>query len=287
MRIVFLGLGTMGLPMACALARAGHEVVGWNRNRTRVAGELDRLGFAVAEDLGSVAASADAICLMLWDGTAVDDVLWGPHGVVASRTDGCLIVDHSTTSPDFARETASRLEAQGFAFVDAPVTGGVQAAREGRLSVMAGGPQAACATASGLLEGAVSRFARVGDSGAGQLTKLANNVLGFLNIVSVLEATNMLTAGSVDTDAAAEVLSGGTGASAAWDLYAARVLAVDFGAGVDVRVAKKDLALAYDYAERGSIELPVVAGVLSILERLNVEEAVPFHALYDRAWSEA
>lgn len=245
--VAFLGLGTMGGPMAGNLVRAGFEVRGWNRSAARpsacAAGEAGvqlRPGIAAAVDGASIIATCVA------DVPDVEEVLFGASGVAASAAPGTLVVDFSTIGPAAAREFATRLGDKGLRLVDAPVTGGDIGARAGTLTIMAGGEVEDFAQAEAVFA-AVGKVARhCGPSGAGQAVKLCNNVLAALHMVALTEAMVLARRQGIDPALVVDVCSSGAAGSWALANLGPKVVARDFAPGFMVRHLIKDLRLALE-----------------------------------------
>lgn len=284
----FCGLGTMGQPMAAHVAAAGYELHVWNRTRARGDELADRTQGDVTVETtpGGVASRSDVLLLMLWDGDAVNDVLFGEGGAVHEGAATTLVVDMSTTSPAFAEQTAARLAHAGIRYVDAPVTGAAPRAQAGTLTLMAGGDQADLDVAEQVAAPFTSTFRRVGSVSSGQLFKLANNVLGFINIIGVVEALALVDAAGGDVEAAVEVFLEGTGRSAALEVYGPLLAQGRYDQGVSARVAAKDLGEALQAGQEVSCRLPVAQAVQAAYEEAltaGPEEApAPCHAVYRR-----
>ncbi|MDT7723737.1 MAG: 3-hydroxyisobutyrate dehydrogenase [Actinomycetota bacterium] len=283
----FCGLGTMGLPMAANLARALGDLHVWNRNPARTA-ELDPGTRTVHATPGSLAHSADTIVLMLWDGTAVEDVLFGPDGIAPAARPGTLVIDMSTSSPALAQAVSARLGAQDIRYVDAPVTGARARAEDGTLVIMAGGSEVDVAEARDVTAPMAKDLRHVGPVGSGQLLKLANNVLGFLNVMAVTEALALVHAHGADLRQAVEVFQGGTGRSLALELYGPWLAEQRFDVGVAATVARKDLGEALATAAEAGCRLPGTAALeQSYAELLGGTEDnwVACHAIFGRMLS--
>jgi 3-hydroxyisobutyrate dehydrogenase-like beta-hydroxyacid dehydrogenase len=283
----FCGLGTMGLPMAANLARAlGHLHV-WNRTPGRAA-ELDPETSMVHDTPESLADAVDTIVLMLWDGTAVVDVLFGPDGIACAARPGALVIDMSTSSPAAAREVSRRLAEYDVHYVDAPVTGARARAEDGTLVVMAGGSPADVDEARQITAPMAHTLKHVGPVGSGQLLKLANNVLGFLNVMAVTEALALVSAHGADLVQAVELFSGGTGRSLALELYGPWLAEQRFDVGVAASVARKDLGEALGAAAEVGCRLPGTATLEHLYADLLTgvdDDQVPCHAIFGRMLS--
>jgi 3-hydroxyisobutyrate dehydrogenase len=268
--VAFLGLGTMGSPMAANLARAGHAVRGWNRTPDRpLVAEARDAGVEVSPVIADAVRGARIVALCVGDVPDVDEVLFGESGVAASAAPGTLVVDFSTIGPAAAREFHARLAARGLRFLDAPVTGGDVGARAGTLTVMVGGDEAAHEEASSVFA-AVGRLAKhCGGPGAGQAVKLCNQVLAALHMVALTEAIGLARLQGIDPGLVVEVCS--TGAAGSWALanLGPRVIARDFAPGFMVKHLVKDLRLVLDTpAGEGLDELRGTVLAKGLLERV-------------------
>jgi 3-hydroxyisobutyrate dehydrogenase len=245
--IAFLGLGTMGSPMASNLVRNGFDVRGWNRTPGRpLVRDAEAAGVRVAPTIAEAVADASIVALCVSDVGDVEQVLFGPGGVADSAARGTLVVDFSTIGPVAARDFCARLAARGLRFLDAPVTGGDVGARAATLTIMVGGEATDFDEASGVFA-AVGKLAKqCGPQGAGQAVKLCNNVLGALHMVALTEAFALARMQHIDPALVVEVCS--TGAAGSWALanLGPRVLERDFAPGFMVKHLIKDLRLALE-----------------------------------------
>ena len=242
--IAFLGLGTMGGPMAANLAKKGFEVRGWNRTPDRPSALSARdAGVRLVSPIAEAVAGADIVATCVSDVDDVDEVFFSDGGVAACAVSGTLVVDFSTIGPVAARGFATRLAAEGLRFVDAPVTGGDVGARAGTLTIMAGGDKADFDAASALFA-AVGKVAKhCGPAGSGQAVKLCNQVLGALHMVALTEAIALARMQHVDPALVVEVCSSGAAGSWALTNLGPKVLARDFAPGFMVKHLLKDLRL--------------------------------------------
>ncbi|MGX6448074.1 NAD(P)-dependent oxidoreductase [Patulibacter sp. S7RM1-6] len=265
--VAFVGLGVMGGPMAAHLVAAGHDVVGVNRSRAAV----ERLVAAGGRGAASVAAAvrdAAVVITMLPDGPDVELVSLGEQGIHAHAPAGALHVDCSTIRPDTARALAASAARRGLGFVDAPVSGGEVGAREATLSVMAGGSAADVAAARPVLEAVAARVVHVGDTGAGQTVKAANQLVVAGTLQLVAEALVFLDAHDVDLDAAVDVLAGGLAGSRVLDLKARGMIGERFEPGFRVDLHHKDLGIALAAAREAGVATPLGVHVASLLAAL-------------------
>jgi 3-hydroxyisobutyrate dehydrogenase-like beta-hydroxyacid dehydrogenase len=208
MKIGFLGLGRMGAPMARHVLAAGHELRVWNRSAVK-AEPFAALGVPVTTTPAQAAAGRQIVVLMLTDPVAVQQVLFGAHGVAAGAEPGTLIIDGSTIGPAASRAMALRLSEHGIGYVDAPVFGSVGPAAEGTLGVFAGGRDEDVATASPLLHlwGAPDKVIHVGPVGSGNAAKLIRNLTLGLAIVAIGEALRLADSVGLPRAIAAQVLA--------------------------------------------------------------------------------
>jgi 3-hydroxyisobutyrate dehydrogenase-like beta-hydroxyacid dehydrogenase len=213
-KVGFLGLGIMGRPMAANLARAGFEVVAWNRTRERaeeLAAEHDNV--TVAASAAEAAAAGIAIS-MVPDIPEVEAVLLGEGGAADGLPGGGLAIDMSTIAPTASRSIGRRLGERGFSFLDAPVTGSRPKAEEGTLTIMAGGPEAAFVRARPAFEAMGELVLHVGPQGHGSMVKLVNNTLAAVNAAGLAEGIVLAQAAKLDVDKMLEVVGSGSGESA-------------------------------------------------------------------------
>src|SRR2546423_1690261 len=175
-RVAFIGLGVMGYPMAGHLARAGHHVVVFNRTAARAEKWTVEYGGRAAPTAGAAAAGAEFVLACVGRDSDVREVTTGPEGAFRGMANGAVFIDHTTASASLARELAAEADVHGFGFVDAPVSGGEQGAKNGQLTIMCGGGEAAYAKAEPVLQTYARQCRRLGSAGAGQLTKMVNQI---------------------------------------------------------------------------------------------------------------
>jgi 3-hydroxyisobutyrate dehydrogenase len=270
MTVAFLGLGTMGGPMASNLARAAFDVRGWNRTAGRPAAvAAEAAGVRLCSSIADAVRGAEVVAVCVGDVPDVREVVLGAGGVADCAARGTLVVDFSTIGPAAAREIDAALRTAGLAFVDAPVTGGDVGAKAATLTIMAGGDAADFERASPVFS-AVGRVAKhCGPSGTGQAVKLCNNVLGALHMVALTEAMLLAKRQGIEPSLVVEVCS--TGAAGSWALanLGPRVVQRDFAPGFMVKHLIKDLRLALESPQ--DLGLEDLRGVLlakELLERV-------------------
>ncbi|MCG5239335.1 NAD(P)-dependent oxidoreductase [Azospirillum doebereinerae] len=260
----FIGLGLMGKPMARALARAGASLVIASRSQGPVA-ELAAEGMLAATGPLAVAGQAETIVLTLTDTVAVESVT---EALLPALRPGHLVVDMGTTAVEATRALAARVRAAGADWVDAPVSGGTVAAEAATLTIMAGGTEASFARALPLFQAMGRRVTHVGDSGAGQIAKTANQVIVGLTIGAVAEALALAKAAGADPARVRDAIRGGFAESRILDLHGGRMVSGDFTPGGRVTTQIKDLRQAEQLAEQCDIDLPALGLTLELFEML-------------------
>jgi 3-hydroxyisobutyrate dehydrogenase len=261
MRAAFVGLGVMGYPMAGHLARAGHDVVVFNRTEEKAKRWVAEYGGRMAKTPAEAAAGAEIVLACVGCDTDVRAVTLGPDGAFAAMGKGAVFVDHTTASATLARELAVAADKGGFGFVDAPVSGGEQGARNGQLTVMCGGSEEAYAKAGPVIAAYAKRCQRMGQAGAGQLTKMVNQICLAGVIEALSEGLSFARAAGLDAEAVVEVISKGAAQSWQMDNRHKTMLAGQFEHGFAVEWMRKDLAICFDEAARNGAALPVARAV--------------------------
>ncbi|MCR4378594.1 MAG: NAD(P)-dependent oxidoreductase [Rhodospirillales bacterium] len=262
----FIGLGLMGKPMALNLKAAGANVLIHNRSR-QVMDELSDQGMIPAETPAEVARGADILILMLSDTAAVETVLFGADGVIEGIHAGSLVVDMGTTEATATRDFATRIRAKGADYMDAPVSGGTIGAANGTLVFMAGGTDEAFRRIRPLLSVMGQNAVLVGDVGAGQVAKAANQIIVGLTISAVGEALKLAERAGVDPAKVREALSGGFAASRILEVHGQRMISGDFTPGGKCVTQRKDLYQALKLAREHGLELPTTALVMAQYDR--------------------
>lgn len=254
MRIGFIGLGVMGAPMARNLLDAGHDLQ-VHRVKERSQSLVDA-GATAATSPAAAATEADVVILMLPDTPDVDAVLHGEDGVLAGLAEGALVIDMSSISPVQTEQFAAEVTGAGGQYVDAPVSGGEVGARDGALTIFVGGDDAAVERAMPLLEILGARITHLGAAGAGQATKVVNQVIVALTIEAVAEGLALAEASGIDPERVRAALDGGFASSRILDLHGKRMVERDFDPGFRLRLHRKDLRLAQDSAAHRGLALP-------------------------------
>jgi len=258
-RVGFVGLGIMGAPMARNLLDAGYDLVLFNRTRSKAVDLAEERPAEVACSLEDVARQSDIIITMLPGPPEVEVVIAGEGGLLEGMNRGTLLVDMSTSSPILARTLAVTALERGIGSLDAPVSGRDVGAEEGTLSIMAGGDREDFERAKPLFEAMGKTIVHVGESGAGQVTKAANQIVVALILEAVSEALVLGSRGGVGPGKIVEVLSGGLAANKVLQVKQEKLLHHDFEPGGKVELHHKDLGIALDAGREYGVALPVTA----------------------------
>jgi 2-hydroxy-3-oxopropionate reductase len=269
MKIGFIGLGIMGTPMAGHLIAGGHQV--FVRTRSRVPESIAGTGATVCASAADVAAAAEIVFLMLPDTPDVDTVLFGEGGVALGLTTGKAVVDMSSVSPIATRDFAARIAAIGCDYLDAPVSGGEVGARAGTLTIMVGGKVEAFERIRPLLALMGKTITHVGEVGAGQITKVANQMIVAMNIAAVAEALVFAGKAGADPARVRQALLGGFAASRVLDVHGERMITRSFAPGFRLALHQKDLGLALQGARSLGVSLPQTAGVAQLMQVMQAQ----------------
>jgi 3-hydroxyisobutyrate dehydrogenase len=258
-RVAFLGLGVMGAPMAGHLARAGHDVTVYNRTSAKADAWVAKHGGRAAATPREAAAGAEFVMACVGNDDDLRGVCLGPDGAFAGMASGTVFVDHTTVSASVTRELHAKAAAQGFGFVDAPVSGGQAGAENGVLSVMCGGDAEPYARAEPVIAAYARICRRLGDSGSGQLAKMMNQIAIAGLVQGLAEAMAFGQKAGLDGAAVVEVIS--QGAAGSWQMINRHKTMLedrfDFGFAVDWM--RKDLGICLDTASEIGARLPVTA----------------------------
>lgn len=267
-KIAFIGLGIMGSPMSVHLAKAGHDVVGFNRTPEKAA-PLVEAGGTAASSVAEAVKDADVVAVMVPDSPDVQDVVTGEDGVFAHARPGTLVIDFSTIRPDVTIELAEQAKRCGFALLDAPVSGGETGAKNAALSIMVGGDAEDFATARPIFDIVGKTVVHVGPSGSGQTVKAANQLIVAGNIQLLAESVVFLEAYGVDTAAALQVLAGGLAGSKVLDAKGDKMLSRSFDPGFRVELHHKDLGIVTSAAREAGVTIPLGAAVAQLMAAAN------------------
>jgi 3-hydroxyisobutyrate dehydrogenase len=258
-RILYLGLGVMGAPMARHLAAAGHELIVYNRTRAKAETWVAANGGRVAGSPAEAAGEADAVIACVGRDEDVEEVTLGPDGAFQAMRPGALFIDHTTASAKLARRLAEEAAGLGLLALDAPVSGGQAGAENGTLAIMCGGSDPAFAAARPLLDAYAGRIVHVGGDGAGQLAKMVNQIAIAGVLQGLAEALHFAKRAGLDTAKVFEAVSGG--AAQSWQMVnrwqTMSEGSFDFGFAVDWM--RKDLGLALAEAGENGAELRLAA----------------------------
>jgi len=257
--IGFLGIGLMGEPMVLRLLSLGHRVHAWNFVAGRTS-RIEEAGATIHADAASVARAADIVLMCVLDTDAVENSVFGPGGVAEGAAPGKVLVDMSTTQPDRSREMAQRLRAgTGMGWVDAPVSGGPPAAAAGKLAIMAGGADADIERVRPVMAVLGQSFTHMGGEGAGQLTKLVNQVIVCTNFAVLAEALSFAERAGIDAARVPEALAGGYADTPMLRHFYPRMLRRDFAPAGYARQVLKDLDMVQSVAKELKAPLPMTS----------------------------
>jgi 3-hydroxyisobutyrate dehydrogenase len=260
MRVGFVGLGAMGTHMARNLQRAGLLAAVWNRTASKAHALAAELGVSDAASLRELAANSDAVVSCV---SADADLLEVTRSVAADLKRGALMIDCSTVGAETARQTAALLEPAGVEFLDCPVSGGVEGARDATLAIMAGGSEAAFTRATPILSALGRTITHFGPTGSGQAAKATNQIMCAGIVESIAEAMAFARAQGLPLDKLIDTLGKGAGSSWYFVHRAPNMARGDFPAGFRVRLHAKDLKICHDMAARFGVALPVVERMLA------------------------
>jgi len=266
--VAFLGLGVMGYPMAGHLVRAGHHVKVFNRTAAKAARWVAEFGGAAAATPRDAARDAELVMMCVGNDADVRAVAIGESGALAGMTNGSVLVDHTTASAHIARELHAAAAAQGVGFLDAPVSGGQAGAESGKLTIMVGGDAAAFAKAEAVLTHYARAVTLMGPAGAGQLTKMVNQICVAGVVQGLAEGLNFAQRAGLDPLRVLDVI--GKGAAQSWQMEnrGKTMVADEFEFGFAVDWMRKDLSICIAEARNNGAALPVIALIDQFYSRL-------------------
>jgi len=270
MNIGFIGLGIMGKPMAKNLVKAGHKLVVFDVVAAPVK-ELVEAGATAGTSPKDVASKSDLIITMLPNSPHVKAAVLGENGVLEGAKPGSVLVDMSSIAPLASREMAAELAKKGIEMLDAPVSGGEPKAVDGTLAVMVGGKEAVFAKVKDVLLKMAATAVLCGDIGAGNVTKLANQIIVALNIAAMSEAFVLATKAGVDPERVFDAIKGGLAGSTVLNAKAPMVLAGNYKPGFRIELHIKDLQNALDTAHESGVPIPLTSQVMEIMQALKVD----------------
>jgi 2-hydroxy-3-oxopropionate reductase len=271
-RIGFIGLGIMGKPMATNLVAAGYSLTVCDFNAAAV-DELVAQGATAAGSAREVAAASDVVITMLPDSPQVDAVVLGPDGVAEGIRENALYIDMSSIAPATSRKVAEALAERGVDALDAPVSGGEPAAQAGNLSIMVGGSEQGVERARPIFAVLGKSTTHIGDAGAGQVTKAANQVVVGLTIQAVAEALVLARKAGVDPARVRDALLGGFAQSRILELHGQRMLDSDYEPGFKLRLHRKDLTNALQLGREAGVPLFATAQAAALMDALLAQGA--------------
>jgi len=268
--IGFIGLGIMGKPMAKNLIAAGYPLIVYDLVASAVE-DVVAAGAKGAASVADVAKNAETIITMLPNSPQVKEVVLGPGGIIESAKKGALVIDMSSIAPLASQKIAKELKAKGIRFIDAPVSGGEPKAIDGTLSIMCGGDKNDFEEALPLFEVMGSSAVLVGDIGAGNTTKLANQIIVALNIAAVSEAFSLAVKAGVDPKLVFDAIKGGLAGSTVMNAKVPMILDRNFKPGFKIDLHIKDLNNAMDTARDVGCPLLLTAQVLQLMQVLKLD----------------
>ncbi len=258
MKLGFVGLGIMGLPMSLNLQRAGFTLSVYNRNPAR-AQTLEKAGAKLCRSPKEVAENADIIFICVSDTPDVEQVIFGTDGIIHGAKAGSIVVDMSTISPEETKKFARRLAEKNIEMIDAPISGGEAGAITGTLSIMAGGSAEAFARVKPYFEKLGKNIVHVGTNGAGQVAKACNQIVIAVSIEAVSEALLFAEKCGVDGRKVREALMGGFAGSKVMEVHGNRMLNDDYKPGFKAKLHRKDMGIVMDTAAKVKAFLPGAA----------------------------
>ncbi len=259
MKLAFVGLGTMGFPMAGHLQKSGHDVTVYNRTSAKADKWVETYGGAMAVTPALAAKGADIVFTCVGNDDDLREVTIGADGVLAAMLSGTVLVDHTTASAEVARELNQVAVSQGIGFLDAPVSGGQAGAENGALSVMVGGEQVSYDVAEPVMQAYGKSIRLLGEAGNGQLAKMVNQICIAGLVQGLAEAVHFAKQSGLDAEQVFDVIQ--HGAAGSWQMVNRHKTMIDgvFDYGFAVDWMRKDLGITLDEARRNGAQLPVTA----------------------------
>ena len=270
MKVGFIGLGIMGKPMSKNLIKAGYSLIVNDVNAAAVA-ELIALGAESAENAAEVARRSDLVITMLPNSPHVKQVVLGKNGLIEGARPGLILIDMSSIAPLASKEVNAKLVEKGVEMLDAPVSGGEPKAIDGTLSIMVGGSKDLFDRCLPLLQKLGSSVVLCGDIGAGNMTKLANQIIVALNIAALSEALVLAAKSGVDPETVYKAIRGGLAGSTVMEAKTPMILAGNFKPGFRIELHIKDLANAIETGHDVGVPLPLTSQVMEMMQALKVD----------------
>jgi 3-hydroxyisobutyrate dehydrogenase-like beta-hydroxyacid dehydrogenase len=259
MRVAFIGLGVMGMPMAGHLQQSGHSVCVFNRTTAKAKLWLEKFAGEMATSPAQAARACDAVFVCVGNDDDVREVVLGEAGAIAGMPEGALLIDHTTASADLARELNTACSRRGIGFIDAPVSGGQTGAETGQLSIMAGGTKNDFRRAEPYFKSYAKTSTLIGPTGAGQLCKMVNQLCIAGLVQGLAEGLHFAQQAQLDTDKVLSVISKGAAQSWQMENRSSTMLRDHYDHGFAVDWMRKDLAIVLAEARRNGSSLPVAA----------------------------
>ena len=272
MKIGFIGLGIMGRPMAKNLIKAGYSLVILNSGKPS-AEELKALGAETAVSFADIGSRCDVVITMLPNSPEVKDVVLGKNGVIEGARPGTVVIDMSSIAPLSSREIYAALGEKGIELLDAPVSGGEPKAIDGTLAVMVGGKKEVFDKCFEIMKVMASSVVYVGESGAGNIAKLCNQIVVAINISAVSEALVLAKKSGVDPELVYQAIRGGLAGSTVMDAKAPMIMDRNFNPGFKVDLHIKDLNNVLETSHEVGVPLPLASQVLEIMQAIKVDGA--------------
>jgi len=270
MKIGLIGLGIMGKPMSKNLIKAGYDLTVMDRNQAAVA-EVVAAGAKSAPTAKAVAEQVDIIITMLPNSPHVKEVVLGENGILEGAKPGTVFMDMSSIAPLVSRELAAKLAEKGVDMLDAPVSGGEPKAIDGTMSVMVGGKQEIFDKCYPIMKAMAGSVVRAGEVGAGNITKLANQVIVALNIAAVSEALVLASKAGVEPELVYQAIRGGLAGSTVLDAKAPLMMDRKFDPGFRINLHIKDLNNALETSHEMGVSLPLTAAVMEMMQALKTD----------------
>jgi 3-hydroxyisobutyrate dehydrogenase len=282
LNVGFIGTGIMGGGMSHNLLKNGYSLSVYNRTPEKAQWLVDE-GATLCDSSAALAASNDVVCICVSNDAVLREVILGEQGILSSSDLPSVIIDHSTVSPSTAKSLAATLLERGVQFIDAPVSGGDVGARNGTLAIMAGGDKQAFDEALPVLECYGKNIVYCGEVGAGQSTKIINQIVVALNVCAMSEGLYLAGELGLNLATTLGVISSGAAGSWSLDNYAPRILKGDLAPGFRAGDMLKDLRIACAETEASGVSLPGLALVTELYEKLAEKSATEFgnHALIE------
>lgn len=266
-RVGFIGLGVMGAGMARNILARGLPLTVWSRDTAKAA-EFQKAGAQVAGSVAALGAGCDVVVLSLPNTDIVEDVIFGESGLADAMARGTAIIDTSTISAERTREFAAKLAPRGISLLDAPISGGQKGANEGTLICMVGGAQQAFDDCMPVFQAFARSIQRIGESGAGQITKACNQVCVIASVMAASEVVAICRKAGLDPMAVRGAILGGTGASKVMEVHALRIIEQSFTPGFRTDLLLKDLRLALDLERSLGVPSPATGAAEPLFAKM-------------------